>query len=312
MTFRPDQTGLEARFAEAQAQLHPRRREMLRAILDRPEETYFLSSRELGKHFGVDAATVVRTIQALGYERFADFAADLRRHFVTRITPYTLMQAAAREKQPVADRLRRNVAKDIDNLQLLQAQLDTAQLMEVARLVHRARQILVVGVDLAYSLSYFLAYGLATAGFSAEAPLGSAGLLYHKVKGLGPKDLLIAISFGRCLRETVEAVRQARGQGVPTCAVTNSDTTPVARSCDGYLIAPITSAVFTGSYVAPMAVLNTIIAACAHLHPRRTLARLRENEKEYTTGARWSQKTQPDGRARPSNGRPTNSKSYRE
>ncbi|HZO08564.1 MAG TPA: hypothetical protein VFC77_04240, partial [Myxococcota bacterium] len=90
------------------------------------------------------------------------------------------------------------------------------------------------------------------------------------------------------------------------------DTTPIARYCDGYVIAPITSAVFTGSYVAPMAVLNTIIAACSHLQPQRTLARLRENEKEYTSGARWSQKTQPDGRARPSNGRPTDSKSYRE
>src|SRR5215204_958896 len=144
-------TSLEVRFAKSP--LSGSRRQLIREILDNHEQTFFLSSREMAKRYNVDAATVVRTIQALGYERFADFAADLRRHFVTRITPYTLMQAAAREKQPVADRLRRNVAKDIDNLQLLQAQLDTAQLMEVARLVHRARQILVVGVDLAYSLS---------------------------------------------------------------------------------------------------------------------------------------------------------------
>jgi DNA-binding MurR/RpiR family transcriptional regulator len=308
MPFAPDGEGtavtqLEARFAETQARLHPRRRQMLRAILDHPEETYFLSSRGLGKRFGVDAATVVRTIQALGYERFADFAADLRRHFVTRITPYTLLRSATREKQPVADRIQHNVGKDIDNLHLLQTQLDTAQIMEVARLVHRARQILVIGVDLAASLSYFLAYGLATAGFRAEAPIGSAGILYHKVKGLDAKDLLIALSFGRCLRETVEAVRQARQQGVPTFGVTNSDTTPIARYCDGYVIAPITSAVFTGSYVAPMAVLNTIIAACSHLQPQRTLARLRENEKEYTSGARWYQKKRPDERV-VANGRP--------
>src|SRR5262245_51998320 len=99
-------TQLEARFADAQSKLAPRRRQMIREILDRPEETYFLSSRELGKRFNMDAATIVRTIQVLGYDRYADFAADLRRHFVARITPYTTMQAATREKQSVADRLR--------------------------------------------------------------------------------------------------------------------------------------------------------------------------------------------------------------
>src|SRR4029434_3204206 len=106
-------TQLEVRFADAQSRLAPRRRQMIREILDRPEETYFLSSRELGKRFNMDAATIVRTIQVLGYDRYADFAADLRRHFVARITPYTTMQAATREKQSVADRLRQHVDTDI-------------------------------------------------------------------------------------------------------------------------------------------------------------------------------------------------------
>src|SRR5262245_15940306 len=99
-------TQLEIRFADAQSKLAPRRRQMIRTILDHPEEIYFLSSRELGKRFNMDAATIVRSIQVLGYDRYADFAADLRRHFVARITPYTTMQAATREKQSVADRLR--------------------------------------------------------------------------------------------------------------------------------------------------------------------------------------------------------------
>jgi len=36
-----------------------------------------------------------------------------------------------------------------------------------------------------------------------------------------------------------------------------------------------------------MAAINTIIAACAHLHPQRTLALLRDYEKEAAAGARW-------------------------
>jgi DNA-binding MurR/RpiR family transcriptional regulator len=197
------------------------------------------------------------------------------------------MQAATREKQSVADRLRQNVDKDIANLHLLKTGLDTTQVIAVAKRIHRARRVVVIGIDLAASLAHFLAYGLAVQGFDAEAPVGSAGNLIHKIKVLDSKDLVIAISFGRCLRETVEAAQRARQQGVPTFGITDSDTTPLAKYCDGYVVASIASSVFTGSYVAPMAAINTIIAACAHLHPQRTLALLRDYEKEAAAGARW-------------------------
>ncbi|MCI0387837.1 MAG: MurR/RpiR family transcriptional regulator [Acidobacteria bacterium] len=305
-------TQLEARFAEAQARLHPRRRLIIRGVLDHPEDTYFLSSTGLAKHFGVDAATIVRTVQDLGYQSFGDFAVDLRRHFVARITPYTLLQAATREIQPGENSLARSIDKDMANLHSLRTSLDFAQVMGLAKSIHRARHILVVGVDIAYSAAYFLSYGLFTAGFQAETPMGSEGVLYHKVKGLASKDLLIAISFGRCLKETVEAVKQARQQGVPTFGITNSDVTPIAKYCDRYVLANIASSAFTGSYVAPMAVINTIIVACSLLHPEHTLARLLENEKEYTIGARWY-RDETNGRKAKSIGAPSRrAKKYHE
>src|SRR5246500_3521448 len=81
-------TALEARFSKSQSKLSTSRKKLLRLILENPEDTFFLSSRELAKRYKVDAATIVRTIQALGYAKFADFAADLRAHFITHITPY--------------------------------------------------------------------------------------------------------------------------------------------------------------------------------------------------------------------------------
>jgi DNA-binding MurR/RpiR family transcriptional regulator len=54
-------------------------------------------------------------------------------------------------------------------------------------------------------------------------------------------------------------------------------------------VASTSSPSFTGSYVAPMALLNTIIVACAHLRPKRALAMLSRTEQEYRTGTRWYQ-----------------------
>src|SRR6201988_4990050 len=280
-------SSLEVRFT--QSSLSGTRRSLIRAILDNHEETFFLSSREMAKRYNVDAATIVRSVQALGYERFADFAADLRQHFVNHITPYTVLKAATQEKRSVTDQVQHCLELDVESMSILRSSLEMSRAVELAKRIHGARRILVVGVDLAASLAWFLAYGLTPLGFDAHAPVGSTGNLQHKIDLLTEKDLLVAISFGRCLRETGEAVQRAHGRGVPTFGITDSDTTPIAHQCDAYLVASTSSPSFTGSYVAPMALLNTIIVACAHLRPKRALAMLSRTEQEYRTGSRWYQ-----------------------
>ena len=229
----------------------------------------------------------MRTVQALGYQRYTDFATDLREHFVSRLTPYRILKAITNEKRSLADHVRHSLERDLGNLNRLQSGLDSERVASFARRIHQARRILVVGSDLAASLASFFAYALLPLGFDAEAPVGTGGNLQHKVRLLARKDLLVAISFGRCLRVTVEAAKLARSRGVPTTAITDSDTTPLARECDDYFVASTAGATFSGSYVAPMALLNAIVLACAEIAPKRALALLRQTEKEYLSGPRW-------------------------
>jgi len=280
-------TALETRVAKAQQRLSPSRRRLLRMILETPEDTYYLSSRELAKHYNVDAATIVRTIQVLGYRKFAEFLADLRTHFVTHITPYAVLKAASKEKRTVADRIGHNIELDLRNLQALQSTVDSDRITALSKRVKRARRILVVGIDLAAALSWYLAYGLMTLGFAAEAPAGSSGNVQRRVRTLSSRDLLIAISFGQCLRDTVEAAQRAKRQGVPTFGITDSETSPIARVCNESCFASVASPSFVGSYVAPFSLLGAILTACAHTQTARALELLRRSEEEDRADHRW-------------------------
>jgi len=280
-------TALDERFAKARLKLNVRRQQLVHAILDSADETCFLSSREMAKRYGVDATTILRTTKVLGYRTFADFAADLRQHFVARITPYTVLKAATREKRSVGDHVDQALDKALENLNNLKTQFEKQKVIDLARTIKRSRQVLVVGLDFAAALSYYLAYGLLALGFDAEAPIGSSGGLQYKVEVLTPKDVLIAISFGQCLRDTVEAVQHARKHGVPTFGITDSEISPIARYCDAYLITPVVSPSILNSYVAPVAAVNAIHVACAHLDPNRSLSRLRPTDREYASGHRW-------------------------
>ena len=290
-------TAIELRLIEAQGRLNPRRRRLIQSTLENPDETFFLSARALARRNNVDPATVVRTIQALGYKQYADFAADLREHFVARLTPYRTMEAVSREKRSLGDQLHHSIDRDIGGLSRLNSALDPEQVTALARRIHASRRILVVGTDLAHALASFLAYGLLPLGFDAEAPAGGEGALQHRVRLLTDKDLLIAISFGRCLRMTVEAALLARSHGVPVFGITDSDTTPIARNSDGYLVASVVGSIYTGSYVAPMALMNAILLACAQLKPKRTLGMLRQSEKDYMAGTRWYEPIPPEASA---------------
>ncbi len=280
-------TPLEARFLAAQADLGSSRQRLLRRIFDESNETFFLSSREMARRYKVDSATIVRTIQALGYEKFADFAHDLREHFVMQITPYTAMKAAAQKNRSVSDYVRQSVDKDLENLNAFGANLNPDKIIELAKQINRARHIVVIGVDYAASLAGLLAYGLVRLGFDAEAPAGSSGVVQNKIRIMTPKDLLVAFSFGRGLRETIEAAQRARRQSVPTFGITNGDATPIAEYCDAYLVASTARTSFIDSYVAPVAAVNAILVACAHSQSARSLELLRESEEEDGSSARW-------------------------
>ncbi len=280
-------TTLGTRFFNIQADLSSSRQRLLRQILDESNETFFLSSREMGKRYNVDSATIIRTVQALGYEKFADFAQDLREHFVTQITPYTAMKAAERTHQTVSDRVRQSVDQDLENLNAFKTNLDPDKIVEIAKQINQARRIVVIGIDFAASLAGSLAYALVRLGFDADAPVGSSGVVQNKIKIMTRKDLLIAISFGRGLRETIAAVQGARRRNVPSFGITDGDATPIARYCDSYLVATIARTSFIDSYVAPAAAVNAILVACAHSQSARSLEHLRESEEEHFASARW-------------------------
>ena len=280
-------TPLEQRMQQADGKLSPRRKRLLLSILENAEDTYYLSSRKMALRYGVNAATIVRTIQVLGYDEFSAFASDLRAHFVTRITQYRVMRSTVRKYPAIDEHVLHSLEMDRSNLEALRENVPPERVVELARRLNKARLIVVVGVDFAYSLAWQMAYGLSWLGLRAEAPMGSFGNLHHRARALGRGDILVAISFGRCLRASVEAAETARKQGAWTFGITDVSNSPIARACHDHWAVSVTNPIHNGSYVAPVAVLNALQVACAHLESRRALKWLREIEQEEDAAGRW-------------------------
>jgi DNA-binding MurR/RpiR family transcriptional regulator len=107
------------------------------------------------------------------------------------------------------------------------------------------------------------------------------------MRGATKKDLVIAISFRRGLRQTVEGVIQARSRGCYTIGITDTSISPIARSADEFLGVSVDVPHFGSSYVASMAVLDAIVSAVANRRRARSMAILKQMEKDERTGYRW-------------------------
>ena len=126
-----------------------------------------------------------------------------------------MAKAASQEKRSVGGHVEHGLARDSENLSVLTSTLDTNRVIELATQIHRSQRILVVGVDLAASLAWFLAYGLRPVGLMPKRRSAAPATCSTRSIGLTDKDLLIAISFGRCLRDTMHAVLRAQVAGRP-------------------------------------------------------------------------------------------------
>ncbi len=266
--------------------LNPRRRELIRPVLERPRDYVLLSVRKLAEALGADAMAVLRAIRGMGFDGYANFRQYLHELALVQATQLYPLNADLGSASDVVGHVRRSLLRDSSNLQALQHSLDLRRIEIVAGRLYDARRIVLLGGDLAAGLVVFLQYNLGVIDLPATA-CTRPGEVVHAVRGLTSSDVVIAVTFRRGLRQTVDGLRRARRKGAYCVGLTDTHLSPLARFAHEYFVTSVESTLYGVSYVAPMAWLNTLLVACAATRPARTIQLLKAADAEQRTGFRW-------------------------
>ena len=272
--------------AERIEQLSTKRQEIIRPILEHPREYVLLSVRALAKRLHTDPATIVRIVNGLGFESYRQFQHHLHELSLAFATSLDTMQQQTAADDGPESTARNSVFRDLKNLQGLKNSLDTQRFISVAKRVYAARRIVIIGSDLAAVLAEYLGYHLNLLGLPVVVA-SSAGPVTHTVRALTDKDLIIAISFRRGIRQTVEGVQDARAKGAYCIGIADTYVSPLARHCQELFLASIDSVYFGASYTAPIALANAMLTAIGEFRRARTLQIVRELDEEQRRGSRW-------------------------
>jgi DNA-binding MurR/RpiR family transcriptional regulator len=196
------------------------------------------------------------------------------------------MQNNDRSDSGEVDPLRVMLEQDVKNLKELYNRIDMQRFQALARRIHSARRVLILGGDLAENLVHYLEHHLTLIGLPVLAAT-TVGRTLHLSRHFGKGDVVIAISFRKGLRQTVEGMQRARANGAYCVGITGTYVSPIARFANEFLVASVESRSFIDSYVAPMALVNLILVACGNYKREDTLRMLAEAAKEQRTGFRW-------------------------
>jgi len=233
-----------------------------------------------------DTATTLRSIRGMGFLGYREFRRYLHELAIAHATSLDSMLASAARDADIPSYVRDSFDQDQKNFTSFRNTLDTKQLARLAQRMWSARRILLLGGDLASALIFYLEHHLVILGlpvFSATSP----GRVVHLVRTTGKRDLVVAMSFHRALRQTVEGMRQAKAKGAYCIGITDTFVSPIARFAHESLIVSVETCHFGDSYVGPMALLDVMLVACANYRRKYVLALAREAAQEQQQGFRW-------------------------
>ena len=230
---------LREAIAHAGDSLTPRARAAAQYALDHPNDIALQPVAAVARASGIAASAFIRMAQALGYTGYGElqrlFLAPLQRaaapSFRERIRHFG-GELAIEDPSDPTEVLRAFSQANVVSLEHLRDDAARLELERAIRLIRGARLVHVLGLRRSYSVAAYLAYALNRVGRPSVQITGLGGTIAEQASTVGPRDLLVAISFPPYAADTLKVCEQVKAAGAKRLAMTDSVLSPVARGAE--------------------------------------------------------------------------------
>ncbi len=240
-------------------------------LLRNPVRATAWGIEELAHNTQTSTATLSRFARTLGFNGYAALRsgmADALQHALQPVfQPVDKLRSALQRKDlpgggsnPI---IAESLEASVSNFQSAAAGLNPSMLVSIAHKILAAETVYTLGFGISAHLSAMLALDLQP--FCRQAinvvEFGGTEVAAGRLMNIGPKDLLISISFPRYASDAVMLTRYARDRCAHVIALTDSMASPLVNWSHDVLVAPATHPVLSSSYTAALLVIEAMVTS---------------------------------------------------
>lgn len=249
------------RLVDSFSALTPELQKAARFMMENPEEVGLSSMRSVAGTAGVKPATITRLTKTLGFDDYEQLREPFRQRLRTR-TPHYVDKLQDVQKRGVSGEqtfFEEFRAQEVANVERSLSTENLSLLEQAAETLQRNRRVYVLGLRGAYAPAFLFHYAYQLFQDNSQLLDTAAGIFADQLRGIGPKDGLLVISFPPYTQLTIDAVGYAAEAGTQIVAVTDSLVSPVASAATHTIVTQNRSTSFYHSFTASLSVVHALI-----------------------------------------------------
>ncbi|RTZ98886.1 MAG: hypothetical protein DSY90_02880 [Deltaproteobacteria bacterium] len=269
------------KISDAYPSFPPSQRKVADYIFHHLNQAILLNTTQIASRAHVSEATVIRFVNGLGFSGLSEFKRVVGEKMLADCSTSARLMESARAFGGRPSLFTEILSGDIEKIRALGSKISADAFDQTVDKLCAARNLYVLGLRASYALAFYLAFDLRFFLNSVRLVELGVGDLPEQLRDVGPKDVLVAISFTRHTRQTVEIAEKIKQKGPFIISITNSELSPTARLSDIALIAETKIPTYFESYTAPMSLLNALITAIALRQKKKALPMFNRLETEF-------------------------------
>ena len=270
--------------AERLPKLSKGQKQIASYMLEHYDKAAYMTAAKLGTVVGVSESTVVRFATELGFEGYPELQRSLQELIRTKLTALQRIELT-NDRIGDSDLLEKVLESDIDKIRRTLDEVDRDSFNRAVDSLIGARMIYIIGMRSSSSIASFLFFYLNLIFPHVRLVRTTSGSeIFEQLLRISKDDVIIGISFPRYSKRIINALEYAKSQSAHVIALTDSAASPIAAAADDLLLAKSDMASFVDSLVAPLSIVNALIAAIGrkkHTELCETFERLENIWDEY-------------------------------
>ena len=230
-------------------------------MVEHPEEIGLNSMRNVAREAGVKPATITRLTKTLGFHEYDALREPFRQRLRTRSPDFAsklqnVQKLGESDEESLFADLR---AQEISNIQYSLSDENYRVMDAAAQTMQDSRRVYVLGLRGAHAPAFLFHYAYQLFKDNSHLLDTRAGIFADQLRGIGPEDSLLVVSFPPYTQLTIDAVEYAAEAGARIVAVTDSIVSPAARAAVYTIVAKNESPSFYHSFTGALAVIQALI-----------------------------------------------------